>query len=236
MFTAVIIDDEKVAREMLSHDIQNYCPDIQILGLASNFTDAYELLDAKKPDIVFLDIELNDSDGGGIELLEMFPQGQFTVIFFTGYDKYVQESYRLNAAYYVKKPISIEVLKDAVAKAQKQVLAKQKPRPFYRLSTVKGFEFIKLSDIMYLEADGAVTNIYTQQKDKKISSETLGEITKKLPTMDFFKIHRSYIVNRNFVRAYQKDGIILLSDQTQIPVSHRNAEGFLEWFQQPSSL
>lgn len=231
MITTVIIDDEKLARETLAQYVEQYCPQLSVVGLAGTFQEAFLLLDTHKPDIVFMDMELNDPDGGGIELLDLFPKDQFVVIFFTAWDKYVQESYRLNAIHYVKKPISLEVLKEAVAKAEEKVTSKRKPLPFYRLASVKGFEFIMYSGIIRLEAEGSVTHIYTIHKEKKTSSESIGEILSKLPQEDFYKTHRSHIVNRHFVRAFLKEGTLVLSDNTQIPVSSKNIQDFLMWFQ-----
>lgn len=74
MITTVIIDDEKLARETLAQYVEQYCPQLSVVGLAGTFQEAFLLLDTHKPDIVFMDMELNDPDGGGIELLDLFPK------------------------------------------------------------------------------------------------------------------------------------------------------------------
>lgn len=228
--SAVIIDDEIAAIEILSVHLNNYCPNIHILGVADNFYSGILLLQQYNPQLVFLDIELNDPNGNGIELMECYGYDNTSIIFFTGYDKYVQESYRLSAIHYIKKPISIVALKEAVKRAEQQIVAQKAQPSFYKLSTLKGIEFIPFKDIIWLEADGAVTHIYGHDKWKKTSSETLGEIEKKLPAKDFYRIHRSHIINRAYVREYQKEGVVVLSDGTTANVAVGQVKGFLSWF------
>ncbi|MBL7785669.1 MAG: response regulator transcription factor [Chitinophagales bacterium] len=230
---AVIIDDEIAARELLTLHLQNHCPQVNIVGAEGNFRDGLALLEAQKPDLVFLDIELNDASGGGIELIESYGRQDIAIIFFTGYDKYVEESYRLHAVHYIKKPISIVALKEAVARAE-QYIAMQKPQPlFYKLSTLKGIEFIPLKDIIFLEAKGAVTYIHIiTAKNYKGSSETLGEIERQLPPKDFYRIHRSYIVNRKYVAEYRKEGFIVLLDGRMINIAAGHVKGFIQWLGQ----
>lgn len=228
--TAVIIDDEQAARQILMLYLKNYCPQIELIGTADNFDSGYELLESAKPDVVFLDIELNSAEGGGLELIEKFAPKQFVVIFFTGYDKYVEDSYRLNATYYIKKPISIIALQEAVDRAIKQVKISRINPSFYRLSTLKGIEFIDFKDIMWLHANGAITHLFINSSAKRTSSETLGEIEKKLPPKDFYRVHRSYIVNRLYVREYQKEGFIILIDGTAVSIANGQVKNFLSWF------
>lgn len=229
---AAIIDDEPAARELLQLYLQNHCPNINIIGSAANFEDGLNLLKTQNPDLVFLDIELNDAKGGGIELIEHYNRKDIAVIFFTGYDKYVEDSYRLHAVHYIKKPISIVMLKDAVTRAE-EYLALQKPNPtFYRLSTQRGVEFIPLKDIVFLEADSAITYIYTTSQWKKTSSENLGEIEKQLPSNSFYRVHRSFIVNKKYVAEYRKEGILVLRDGTTVTIAAGQVKDFLHWLSQ----
>ncbi len=228
---AVIVEDEVRAIEILKLHLSNHCPTIRIVGVASNFEDGLALLQKHKPDLVFLDVELNDPAGSGIELIESYGIENISIIFFTGYDKYVEESYRLNAVHYIKKPISIVALKKAVEKVEQQITTRRQPQHnFYTLNTLKGSEFIPFKDIVWLKADGAVTHICVYNKPEKISSETLGEIEKQLPPTLFCRIHRSYIVNKNYVAAYQKEGLVILTDGSAVPISGSQVKSFLQWF------
>ena len=230
--SAVVIDDEAAAREILLLYLDKHCPHVNVLGSAGTFADGLALLERKKPDIVFLDVELNDAAGGGLELLERFEGADKLVsIFFTGYDKYVEDSYRLKAAYYVKKPVSIVALKEAVERAKQMVIARRTNHPiFYKLSTQRGIEFVALKDIVWLSADGSTTHIHTISNCHKMSSETLGEIERQLPPKDFYRVHRSHIINRAYVREYQKDGVVVLNDGTTVGIAAGQVKGFLSWF------
>jgi two-component system, LytTR family, response regulator len=233
MLKVVIVDDEAAARDLLCADLRTYCPQLNVVGVAATFAEGHRLLTDLQPDIVFMDVDLHDVDGDGIALLELHPHAEFVVIFFTGHDQYVEDSYRLDAVYYVKKPLSVAHLKHAVDKASLRVQSLRRPAAFYRLATLKGYEFIPWEEIVWLEADGEATRLYLENGEKKTSTESLGEVQRKLSVDDFHRVHRSHVVNRAFVRGYQREGYVVLEDGRQVPVSTANREGFLQWFERP---
>lgn len=230
----VIVDDEAAARDLLCADLHTYFPELQVVGAAGTFAEGHRMLSELQPDIVFMDVDLHDVDGDGIALLELHPQASFVVIFFTGHDEYVEDSYRLDAVYYVKKPLSLQHLRRALEKAVRRVQVFRKPSAFYRLATLRGYEFIPWAEIMWLEADGEATRLHLQHGDKKTSTESLGEVQRKLPLEDFHRVHRSHIVHRAYVRGYQREGYAVLEGGRQVPVSAANREAFLEWLEHPA--
>ena len=231
ILNVAIVDDEPGVRKLIQADLRKYFPNVHVVGEAGSFADGKELLRSGRIDVVFMDVDLHDVDGDGIALVELFPASEFVVIFFTGHDRYVEDSYRLDAAYYIKKPYGLDQLRRAMEKAELRVKVFRKPSAFYRLATLRGYEFILWEEIVCLEADGETTQFHMREGGKKISTEALGEVARKLPTDDFCRVHRSHIVNRAHVRGYQREGYVVMTDGRNVPISSPNREEFLRWMQ-----
>jgi two-component system LytT family response regulator len=236
MYKVVIIDDEAAARDLLLAELSAHFPALKVVGMARTFAEGHRLLTTLRPDIVFLDVDLHDADGDGIALLELHPQAQFVVIFFTGHDDYVEDSYRLDAVYYIKKPLRLAYLMRSIDKALQRVQVFRKPAAFYRLATLKGYEFIPWGSIQCMEADGEATHFHLATGEKKTSTESLGEVQRKLPLHEFHRVHRSHIINRAFVRGYQREGYVVLEGGRHVPVSAANKEAFLAWLEHPGGV
>lgn len=231
MLNIAIVDDEPNVRRLLQADLRKHFPQAKVIGEAATFEGGKSLLVQENVDIVFMDVDLHDVDGDGIALAEIFSKQELVVIFFTGHDQYVEDSYRLDAAYYVRKPYGLEQLRRAMEKAEHRVRAFKKPSAFFRLSTLRGYEFIPLENIICLEADGETTQLYLNGGEKRVSTEALGEVCRKLPSTDFCRVHRSHVVNRSYVRGYQREGYVLLQNGRHVPVSMSHREEFLNWIE-----
>ena len=245
MIKAIIVDDELGARESLSKMIEKNCKQLEIIAKADSMLAAFEAITNKQPDLVFLDIEM--PNGNAFDLLEKFKEINFNIIFTTAYDHYAIKAIKFSALDYILKPIDPEELVEAVKRFEKKqtdqpnVLDKQfktllsNVRPENKLKKVgipdgDGLIFINLSDIIRCESDGNYTFFILTNGKKIIASRTLGEYEQMFAEDNFFRIHRSHLVNLQHVKKYIKGegGYVIMSDDSQVEVSRRNKNEFLE--------
>lgn len=245
MIKAIIVDDELGARESLSKMIEKNCKQLEVVAKADSMLAAFEAITTKQPDLVFLDIEM--PNGNAFDLLEKFKEINFNIIFTTAYDHYAIKAIKFSAIDYILKPIDPEELVEAVKRLEKKqtsqpnVLDKQfktllsNVRPENKLKKVgipdgDGLIFINLSDIIRCESDGNYTFFILTNGKKIIASRTLGEYEQMFTEDNFFRIHRSHLVNLQHVKKYIKGegGYVIMADDSQVEVSRRNKNEFLE--------
>lgn len=246
MIRALIIDDEKDARQALHTLLTKYCPDVQIIGEAGNAEQAMKLIDEQKPELIFLDIEMPRING--ISFLQQLPKPvNFEVVFVTAYNQYAIKAIELAALHYLLKPIDKNLLVEAVNrfKEKKSVSLYQERLELFistminpnkvqdkiSISTSKGFEMIKTSEIIYLEAFDNYTDIFLLgQSPKKTVSKTLKTFEDILDKDVFFRCSRKHIVNVNFIKEYlhQDGGVLLLEPTKEISVSDSYKKSVLE--------
>ena len=136
--TALIIDDEELARENLAMLIADFCPEIEVIGQAGSIIEARKKIDDLQPKIIFLDIRM-PSGSEGFDLLDSIPEKNFHVIFVTAFKDYAIKAFNANAIHYVLKPVDIEELMAAVKKAVETVQLTEKNPEVYTdyLTTLK---------------------------------------------------------------------------------------------------
>src|SRR5436190_2909070 len=210
MIKAVLIDDEPHCLGTLGILLKENCSDVQIMDQCNSATKGLQIIQAIKPDLVFLDIEMPGMNG--FEMLEQFSEIPFAIIFTTSYDQYAIKAIRFSALDYLLKPIDAEELIAAVHKvqAQKQLPAAEqfqmllsqvqhKETGFKKIAvpTSEGFELIPAEQVMRCEADDNYTHLYLKNKNKIVACRTLKEIEEQLQDFDLFvRVHHSYLVNR----------------------------------------
>ncbi len=244
MIKAIIVDDELGARESLSKMIEKNCKQIEVVAKVDSMLSAFEAITNKEPDLVFLDIEM--PNGNAFDLLEKFKTINFNIIFTTAYDHYAIKAIKFSAVDYILKPIDPEELINAVKRfeeqaGQKTTLDKQfktllsNVRPGNKLKKVgipdgDGLIFINLSDIIRCDSDGNYTFFILTNGKKIIASRTLGEYEQMFADDNFFRIHRSHLINLEHVKKYIKGegGYVIMTDNSQVEVSRRNKTDFLE--------
>lgn len=244
MIKAIIVDDELGARESLSKMIEKNCKQIEVVAKVDSMLSAFEAITNKEPDLVFLDIEM--PNGNAFDLLEKFKKINFNIIFTTAYDHYAIKAIKFSAIDYILKPIDPEELVTAVKRfeaqlGQKESLDKQfktllsNVKPDNKLKKVgipdgDGLIFINLSDIIRCDSDGNYTFFILTSGKKIIASRTLGEYEQMFADDNFFRIHRSHLINLEHVKKYIKGegGYVVMSDNSQVEVSRRNKTDFLE--------
>jgi two-component system LytT family response regulator len=240
---AVIVEDESAAREVLKNYLNKYCPQVEVVGEAQNIKEAVPLLHEVLPQLVFLDVEM--PFGNAFDVLEACKDLQFETIFVTAFSEYSLKALNQSAAYYLLKPISIEELIVAVNKVQQHILnhelfnrnkiivenfrESQPEKKQVILPTLEGFEVVKMEDIVRLRGNGNFTDLYLSDGSKKMVCRFLKHFTEILP-FPFLRVHKSHIINVNFVKSYNKGGYVILNDQVEIEVSPTYKEQFLKNF------
>jgi two-component system, LytTR family, response regulator len=239
---AIIVEDEETSREILKNYLKKYCPNVSVLGEASNIDEALILINDNDLDLVFLDVEM--PYGNAFDLLDKLEDIQFETVFVTAYNHYAMEALNAHASYYLMKPISIDELIKAVdyvseIKAKENALQDQVLIP--KMSTIigkltiptqDGFEVLSTSDILYCKADDNYTEIYLNNNKKKLVSKTLKYFEDALNGGNFARVHKSYLINVSEVVKYLKGkgGSVVLSNGKEIMVSASKKSELLDYF------
>lgn len=239
---SIIVDDEKIARDVLRNYLTKYCPQIEILDEAENIKEAVPLIENLQPQLVFLDVEM--PFGNAFDVLEATKHCTYETIFITAFSEYSLKALNLSASYYILKPVDIQELILAVNKVAENIQKKEefnrnkillenlKQKPEKQqiiLPTLQGFDVVKIDEIVRLQADGNFTQIYLKDGSKKMVCRFL-KYFDDLLGFPLVRVHRSHIVNFNFVKSYHKNGEIVLNDGTEIEVSGTYKEQFLKLF------
>lgn len=240
----LIVDDEPNARENLRILLERYVPGVSVKAMVSSVQDALREVEKHQPDLVFLDIEMPHENG--FTFLEKLPEINFDVIFVTAYDHYAVKAFKFSAVDYLLKPVDVDELQQAVskvmAKRQKQdkdktnvkVLMENKNLPGTSekkivLSLSDQFLFVELKDIIRLEAEDYYTWFYFRNRDRVLISKNLGEYEDLLCDHDFFRVHKSHLINLNHIQKVLKGdgGIVVMSDNSQVPISKVKKNEFM---------
>jgi len=241
---SIIIDDEAIARDVLNIYLTKYCPQIEILGFAENIKQATLLIEQIQPQLIFLDVEM--PFGNAFDLLENTKNHQFETIFITAFSQYSLKALNMSAAYYILKPIDISELILAVNKVSEvihknenfnrnQVIIdnlKQKPeKQQIILPTLNGFDVVKIEEITRIQGNGNFTDVFLIDGNKKMVCRFLKHFDDLL-TSPFLRVHRSHIVNTDFIKSYSKGsgGIITMIDGYEVEVSASYKENLLKVF------
>jgi two-component system, LytTR family, response regulator len=244
MIRAIVVDDEKPSREVICNYLRDYCEDIQVITTASSVKSAFKAIQKHNPDLVFLDIELGD--GKGFDLLTMFEKINFKIIFVTAYSDYAIKAFRVNAIDYLLKPVKIDELKEAVEKAKttrsinsdsERIAALIKSfsdtKSFQKTITIphlKGFEVLKVNEIIMCKADGYCTEFYLTGKRKVLSTKNLKNYETPLIEYNFIRVHHSFMVNLDHVCSYSKQGEIILTEANRASLGDTYKDDFIKCF------
>lgn len=239
---AVIVEDELHSRETLKNLIEEFCPDVQVSGMAGSVKEAVEVIRQVKPNIVFLDIELQV--GTGFDVLAQLSDLTFDVVFTTAYEHYAIRAIKFSSLDYLLKPIDLEELQQALQKAKthqnestlKQqyeiLLANMAGKGMKRicLSTADRFEFVHVEEIVLCEANGSYTNVYLKGNKKIMVSRNLKEYETLLAEENFMRVHNSFLINLSEVKQFVKSegGYILMNDNQQVSISPKKRDEFFE--------
>lgn len=219
MFTAIAIDDEPFALEV----IRSHAAKVPFMELRASFTDAFEAIAylAQNPvDLLFLDIKMPDISG--IELMESL-QAKPLVIFTTAYAEHAVQSYELNAVDYLLKPFALARFLKACHKANDVLQLRQPNKALANSIFIKsGYESVRVSfdEILFLEAAGNYITFVLADDKRVMSRLTISEALDMLPPGQFARTHRSYIVNKQKVNKIERHQAHV--GEHVVPVSNNN--------------
>lgn len=245
MISCVIIDDERQAREVLQKLIKRYFDDkVVVKALAESVEEGVKQINKYNPQLVFLDIEMPTENG--FELFKYFDHFHFDVVFTTAYKQFAIKAIKYSALDYLLKPINFIDLKEAILKLEHKLELGQKQerietllsnlsigediRNKIVLPTLEGFRLEMINSIIYCEADENYTKIHLTSGEIIMVPRTLKVIEGLLPTFHFFRIHKSYLINLNFVKSYKKtEGFrVELENGIELDVAIRRKEEFIK--------
>ena len=243
---AVIIDDEKDSRDILATYLRKYCPDVEIAGFGESVETGLKAIREHEPHLVFLDIEM--PYGNGFDLLDKAKGFSFETIFVTAFDHYAIQALNQSASYYLLKPIDIDELVKAVNKVKsenqqtdhqqhtKLLLENLKAgntQQKIMLPTMEGFEIVDIQRIIYCEAVDNFTRFYLEEGQPLLICRTLKYFEDVLKDYRFIRIHRSYLINPNYVVRYSKGkgGYITMKNNKELEVSPAKKNEILQAFE-----
>lgn len=241
---AIIIDDERKARNLLRVLIEENCSKITTIIEAEDLLSGVALIKKELPQIVFLDIEMPEHSG--LEILNFINKEDvnFEIIFTTAYNEFAVNAFQLSAIDYLLKPLRAETVKNATEKAIQQIgksdislkleeLNKSlKTSNFNKIGLpfADGLKFVNFEDIIMFEADGMYTKVTTIKETEILVCKPLRHFVDLLeiqPT--FYKPHRSYLINLKYIREYiRKDGgYIIMDNDKSVSIANDKKEEFL---------
>jgi len=227
--STIIVDDVPLAIKSLEADIQDHLSDkLNIVATATGVVDAAKKIKTHHPQLVLLDIQMQDGDG--FDLLDIIDQEEVKVIFTTASREYAVKAFRYSAVDYLLKPVSPDELTAAVSKIfHDEEIEQAKSRKVLPVSTSDRLELVDLDRIIRLEASGNYSVLYLEGGEKIVVSKTLKSIEAKLDSR-FVRTHQSHIVNLDFIKAFNKTegGYLVLQDETEIPVSVRKRSQLID--------
>jgi len=211
-----LVDDEVSARDVLENLLIRFCPHVELVAKCESVETAVTLIKNLKPDLVFLDIEMPNY--AGYEIVNFFKEIKFEIIFVTAYDQYAIRAFEISAMDYLLKPIDIERLKDAVGKIMDQKQLEKQAQRIALLSetleskqlkniviTDKGQQHvIAIEKIIAIEAQESYCIIYTNGKRLLASKNLMHFETLFKPLPAFFRVHKSWIINKAYIEAYSR--------------------------------
>ena len=239
---AIVVDDIKKFRDNLIQDLNEFCPEVEVVGTANGVVSAAKEIKAKKPDVVFLDIQINE--GTAFDLLELLGDVDFKIIFTTASDEYAIKAFKLSAIDYLLKPIDIDDLKSSVDKLKlinsddyqllrSNINEKDKSNKRLALHSQDKIEIIEIGNIIRCESNINYTMFYFVNGSKTLVTKTLKEFDGMLSDYGFYRVHQSHLINIDHLKEYVKidGGYLKMYDGSSVPISTRKKSSVLKLLQ-----
>jgi len=251
MLRTIIVDDEPHMRLALGNLVKQYCPGIEVVAKANGVKTGVEAIKKHHPDMVLLDIKMED--GTGFDLLQQLDPVDFKVIFITAYEEFAIKAFRFSALDYLLKPVDPDELVEAVGKAGKifqddfntqlnalndHLHSQDKSAKRLVVKTHNSIHLIDVNEILYFESDGGYTELNVIGSKRIVVSSNLKEYEEMLTDYGFFRVHKSFLINMKFISRFDKadGGFVILSGEYKIPVASRKKDLLMEMFEQLSHL
>ncbi|MEZ4722462.1 MAG: LytTR family DNA-binding domain-containing protein [Flavobacteriales bacterium] len=234
MIRAMIIDDERLARQEIKGQLQNFS-DIEIVAESGVVEEALDLIEKENPDLLFLDIQMPGKNG--FELLDELDGRAPHVIFVTAYDEYALKAFEVNALDYLMKPVEEHRLREAIDKIKKRIAerkSEEEPLNDGKLDItdqvfLKDGEkcwFVELEKVRLFESEGNYIRVYFDDQ-RPLILKSLNALTERLSDKYFFRASRKHIVNLRWIQKVETwfNGglLVILKDGTKVEVSRRQS-------------
>jgi two-component system, LytTR family, response regulator len=232
---AIIIDDIEQARITLKKDLQVYAPDVQVIGEANGVVEGAKLLKSTEPDVLFLDIQMQD--GSGFDLLDILKEINFRIIFITASDAHAIKAFRYAAIDYLLKPVDPDELVTAIKKLREEKVNESekykllndslknnnKAHEKLALHTQDKIHIVNISDILRCESSINYTEFHFVNAKKLLVTKTLKEFEDLLSDQGFYRVHQSHLINTKYIKEFVKTdgGYLIMNDGSNVPVSTR---------------
>jgi two-component system LytT family response regulator len=239
---AVVVDDIEKFRENLIQDLNEFCPEVEVVGTADGVVSAAKEIKFKKPDVVFLDIQINE--GTAFDLLELLGEINFKIIFTTASDEYAIKAFKLSAIDYLLKPIDIDELKSSVDKVKSinnddyqllksNIKEEDKSNKKLALHSQDKIEIVEIGSIIRCQSSVNYTSFYFANGSKVMVTKTLKEYDKMLSEFGFYRVHQSHLINIDHLKEYVKidGGYLKMFDGSSVPISTRKKSSVLKLLQ-----
>jgi two-component system LytT family response regulator len=241
---ALIIDNEAPLRKGLRQMLHEFCPEIKETEEADSVKTGLQKIKIFQPDIVLLDVEMED--GNGFDLMKQLIDPSFQLIFVTAYNQYAIEAFHFSAIDYLMKPVDPEALQKSIQKAKKNIQNKtlqqqvqvllqqlagiQNQDKKIVLKDLENTYFIKATEILYCEAEGTYTKFFISCNPPILVSKNLKEYEAILEPLGFIRTHHSFLVNAEKIKLFDKTdgGTLMLEGGLAVPVSQRKKEYVLQ--------
>ncbi len=245
MLKLILVDDEKNVREALSQILADYAPHVKLCQACASLAEALTAIDQHQPDVLFLDIEIGNENG--FDIFKHYPKPNFKIIFITAYQGYAIQAFRFAALDYLLKPVNLKNLLEALEKANEAIDHRKttlKIESFLHnlentskaskkvvLKTTDKMHVVNLHDIKYCEAERSYTTFYLSDQSKIVVSHNLGDYEEMFSAYDFFRIHKSFLLNLDYLKQFEKTdgGKVILKDGTNLPLSSRKKDELVEY-------
>jgi len=240
MYNTVVIDDERDAIDVITNLLDSFTSiKVKISGTATNLEEGIKQIKKFKPEIVFLDVDMPGKSG--LDIYDYFKTPDFKIIFVTAYQQYALDALKKSASDYLLKPINIIELKESLLNVINTIEKEQHQEELTDrinylnscgidgkniiLDVEGGFIMENTSDIEYCYADQSYSVIVTYANKEIIVSKSLKQLQEMLPANQFYRSHKSYLVNIYYIRKFMRasESYILLKSGTKIPVSVRTS-------------
>ena len=239
----LIIDNEPNLRTALRVLLQAFCPEITTIEEADGVLSGLHKIKNFQPDIVLLDVEMDD--GSGFDLMKQVTHPAFQLIFVTAHNRYAIEAFQFSAIDYLLKPVDPDALQKSIQKAVRNIQGKDLGRQIefllHQLSDkydhekkivlkdIDNIYFVRVSDILYCLAEGTYTKFFLQNRPPVMVSKNLKEYENMLEPLGFIRTHHSYLVNPSKIIRFDKSdgGSLILEDNLKVPLAQRKKEWVL---------
>lgn len=245
MLRTIIIDDEKNSRKLLQIILVDYCPEIELLGIASDIYEGKKMIEELAPDLVFLDVQLGEMTG--FQMLDTIVDRTFNLVVTSANDHYALKSFEYEALSYVLKPFSPHSIVAAVNRVKKitgdyklykklaglVALKNENQCSKFSVSTDDAIHILNHSDIVRLTAHRSYSEISLKCGKTIFTSKSIGEIEKRLPHSMFYRVHSGHLVNMNYVQkiSNQDGGFLVMHNDNQVPLARRRRKEFIALMQ-----